>query len=287
MSAVSAQEWRRFTELTERAEALRPRRAGLSGAEVTELCRLHRSMSRALAQAVSDDQPYARTRQIHDLVGRAHAVLYGVRKLERRTWRTVLFEEAPRALYHDPYLRFSAALFFGLGLLSCAMVFLRPEWSEMILGANGKDMLDRMYSQIGEGRAADEGARMTAFYIRNNLTVALRCFAYGAFLGIGSLVALASNALVLGTTFGYMLGGSYRDNFLSFVTGHAVFELSAIAMAGAGTTAAGGTGSCRTGLGVAPGRGASRRIGSGSGAIPSSRQNAAGCTQSTPAASAS
>ncbi len=221
----------RLERLIEHVDGGRKRK--IRGQEVTELCRLHRSASRDLSQAVADAEPQTKVRYLHGLVSRSHALLYRFETVDWRRWREAFFVQVPARLYKDPFLRVAMAVFFGVGFLSYVLATVNPQWSDLVLGAEMKTNLESMYSQMGEVRDLDQNVYMSGFYVRNNMTVALRCFAYGAFLGIGSIVALLSNALTIGASFGFMLAGSYRENFLSFVVGHAPFELTAVTFSGA------------------------------------------------------
>ncbi|MBK7976013.1 MAG: stage II sporulation protein M [Deltaproteobacteria bacterium] len=223
--------WRRLERLLGHVDQSRNKK--IRGQEVTELCRLHRATSRDLSQAIAEGKPETTVRYLHGLVSRTHALLYRFESVEWHRWREALFVSVPRKLYRDPYLRVAFVVFFGTSLLSYLLATVTPEWTDVVLGPEMKSSLDSMYSGLGEVRNLDESFYMSGFYVRNNMTVALRCFAYGIFLGIGSVVALLTNALTIGASFGYMLAGSYSDNFLSFVVGHAPFELTAVTFAGA------------------------------------------------------
>lgn len=223
--------WRRLERLLAHVDPSRAKK--VRGQEVTELCRLHRATSRDLSQAIAEGKPQTTVRYLHGLVSRTHALLYRFESVEWHRWREALLVSAPRKIYRDPYLRVSFAVFFGVSILSYVLATVVPDWTDVVLGPDMKASLDSMYSGLGEVRNLDESFYMSGFYVRNNMTVALRCFAYGIFLGIGSVIALVTNALTIGASFGYMLAGSYSDNFLSFVVGHAPFELTAVTFAGA------------------------------------------------------
>ena len=223
--------WQRLERLIAQSEA----RKTLGGAEITELCRLHRAACRDLSHAIANREPGEVVEYLHGLVGRGHAVLYRFERLRLHSWRDLLFSAVPARLYRDPYLWVSAAVFFGLGLISASLAFYVDgnEWERLVLGEEFMEQLNTMYASFGDDRDLSESAFMTSFYIRHNISIALKCFAYGIFFGLGSLVMLISNALALGAAFGFMLEGPYGDNFLNFVTAHAPFELTAITLAGA------------------------------------------------------
>jgi uncharacterized membrane protein SpoIIM required for sporulation len=85
---------------------------------------------------------------------------------------------------------------------------------------------------FGEGRAAGEGVAMAGFYVNNNVTIALRCFALGIFGGLGSAFYLIDNGLSIGAVLGYVSSQGAGANILTFMVGHGSLELTAIVLAG-------------------------------------------------------
>jgi uncharacterized membrane protein SpoIIM required for sporulation len=74
---------------------------------------------------------------------------------------------------------------------------------------------------------------MAGFYVHNNVGIAFRCFATGILFGAGSLFFLVYNGLVIGTVAGYVTQAGHGGNILTFMSGHAPFELTAIVISGA------------------------------------------------------
>jgi uncharacterized membrane protein SpoIIM required for sporulation len=74
---------------------------------------------------------------------------------------------------------------------------------------------------------------MFGFYIRNNMSVALQCFASGLAAGLGSLFFLAFNGAYGGAIAGYLTERGLGETFYSFIVTHAAFELTAIVLSGA------------------------------------------------------
>ena len=79
----------------------------------------------------------------------------------------------------------------------------------------------------------DDEALMASGIISNNVRVAVTCFAGGIFLGVGSLVLLAFNGLVIGASAGHFANVGLLDYLLEFIVGHGALELFAIWVAGA------------------------------------------------------
>jgi uncharacterized membrane protein SpoIIM required for sporulation len=73
------------------------------------------------------------------------------------------------------------------------------------------------------------------WYIANNASIGLRCFAMGLLFGVGGLFVTLQNAAMLGGVFGHMATTAQSENFFRFVTAHGPYELMAVVMAaGAG-----------------------------------------------------
>src|SRR3546814_19122766 len=88
---------------------------------------------------------------------------------------------------------------------------------------------------------------MFGLYIANNISIGFRTFAGGLLAGVGSLLVLVFNGVMLGTVAAHLQGIGHGGPFWRFVVGHAAPELSAIVVAG--------TAGLRLGLGlVAPGQ---------------------------------
>lgn len=70
--------------------------------------------------------------------------------------------------------------------------------------------------------------------LTNNILVALRAFAFGAFFGIGTLYVLVFNGLQIGGVLGicYKINADFGNDLVAFMVGHGVIELSCIFIAG-------------------------------------------------------
>ncbi len=70
--------------------------------------------------------------------------------------------------------------------------------------------------------------------LTNNIMVTFYAFAWGAFLGIGSIYVLAFNGLLNGAVLGvcYNIDPAFGNDLVTFMVGHGVIELSCIFIAG-------------------------------------------------------
>ena len=184
---------------------------------------------------------------LQGLTAAAHAVLYG-RHLQAQhlpgqtrgaAWSTaraarVALEAFPRAVRRHKvamaiafllfFLPFFAGLFASLGSPTFA-VRIVPE-------AQLRPMVDAYRQGFASGRGAGLDAEMAGFYVDNNVGIALRCFATGLALGIGSAFYLVENGLATGAIVGYVVAHGAGDNILTFIVGHSSLELGAIVLAG-------------------------------------------------------
>lgn len=209
-------------------------RTRLSGAEITRFASLYRSACADLALAEAYGLPSQVVDQLQQLVARSHSLLYQSKRgrLEEAFW------EIPRAVATDPYVHTAFAIFWILFISFCFLVQqdLVPQLGESVVGAETLLGMEASYQNQIE-RSAGQNAMMAGFYVRNNTGIGLMCFSLSVFV-LPGLAVLSSNAIILGTTFGYMLRGEAgisADHFQEFVMSHGPFELSAIVLsAGAG-----------------------------------------------------
>lgn len=203
-----------------------------TGTSLTRFAELYRAACADLALADAYRLPRETTEYLHQLVGRAHNLLYRGRRIPLAKWLDSLFIDTPPRLVRDRCLHLALVVFWGVFLL---FFFLASRDATFAEGFLGKDMvvpLEDMYDDKAE-RDPDEDAVMTGFYIFNNAGIGLRCFAAGLVFGIGGLPILVYNAAVLGCCFGHMATTPHWGNFSDFVTAHGPFELTAIALSAA------------------------------------------------------
>ena len=111
---------------------------------------------------------------------------------------------------------------------------IRDDFAESVVGKESLQQVETMYAHpMDADLLEDSRAAMTGFYLFNNAGIGLRCFASGIFLGVGSLMTLSFNAIFLGAIFGHMIKSPSSENFLTFVTAHGPFELTAVVLSAA------------------------------------------------------
>ncbi len=207
-----------------------PRR--LRASQIVRFSRLYRSVCADLALADAHHLPPSTVGYLHQLVARAHNLLYRSRFFRFRMWLREMLLHVPKRLFRDPYLRVAAAVFYGLFLLSYLVGWTDPSAAQTILGQQMITTMETMYDQPPRG-SLFEASTMAGFYIQHNTGIGFQCFAAGLVFGIGGLLIVGVNAVVLGLVFGYMNTTEVAGNFNEFVTAHAPLELTAIVVSAA------------------------------------------------------
>jgi uncharacterized membrane protein SpoIIM required for sporulation len=123
-------------------------------------------------------------------------------------------------------------LFVAPGVFGLVMTLADPDFATNVLPRGTLEAAARMYAEGLDGRDTDTDAAMAGFYVYNNVGIAFRCFATGILFGLGSMFFLVYNGLMIGTTVGFVIEAGHGHNILTFVSGHAPFELTAICISG-------------------------------------------------------
>ncbi|MGD9721948.1 MAG: stage II sporulation protein M [Pirellulales bacterium] len=211
----------------------RHRLKSLGGAGVAQFASLYRAACADLALADAYRLPPDTVQYLHQLVGRAHNQLYRSQTFRWRQWGHEMFRALPRRMLRDRALWLALLVFWGVFGLSFMLGYSSREFVVQVAGEETMAQMQEMYSGPIFGRTAQMSSTMTGFYVFNNASIGLQCFAGGLVLGIGGLFVTVSNAVFLGAIFGYMLTTPERYNFIEFVTAHGPYELTAIVFAAA------------------------------------------------------
>jgi len=254
-------EWRQFRELIDRAESRRERKR-MSHADLANYSRLLREVSNDLAIVRAREWGRELAAYLNSLVTRGYNNYYtappgNVRKL----LDFIVFGFPIMMRKNWTFMVAGWCLFFVPFIVSWGVTQVDSSLAARILPVEHLEQMEQMYEsplyETGEGDAdsetnesdeidstereeeiivsegyLDERSTMAGFYINNNVGIALRSFAIGILLGVGTCYVLLYNGLVLGASFGYTLAVGHGDNLLSFAVTHGSFELTAIAISG-------------------------------------------------------
>ena len=246
-------EWQAFEGWLD-ARGGRPRRAradrdwrGMDDVAVPAAYR-RLTQQRGLARRRGDSpQPVER---LQALVQRGHDVMYRPPPPRWRRSVEFLLADFPRLVRAERGAMLAALLMFVLPLvLSFVAVQVRPELIHTLFEPVKLAEMEAMYDPAASklGRDSGDDLQMFGYYVMNNVSIGLRTFASGLLAGIGPVLVLGMNGVMIGGMASHLQGVGLGDPFWRFVAGHGAFELTAIVIAG-------GAG-LRLGLGVlAPGR---------------------------------
>ena len=242
-----------------RQEPFETARAGDWGAYRTLLDTLeHRGKARradpasarfpALYRRVCADYALARTRhyspgliaQLHELVRRGHRCLYRRRSALLAPTLNFMAAGFPRTLRRQARVCWLAAvlLFLPMAIMGTAC-WQDGELIHSLMDdsavADLESLFDPKRQRPGRDaeRQADTDLAMFGYYVNNNIGIGFRTFAAGLLLGIGSVVILVSNGLLIGAAAGHLTRLGLGSTFWPFVSSHGPFELTAIAISGA------------------------------------------------------
>ncbi|MCA9714376.1 MAG: stage II sporulation protein M [Myxococcales bacterium] len=221
--------WRELDELLggdARLHELPPR-------SISRAAALYRSACADLMQARSAGYDAELLAHLDGLAARAHNELYGARPVQLGALWGFALREFPRTLRaHARPFALASALFYAPLLVTLGATLLEPEVATAILPRAVLDASAEAYANGLEGRGSGVDATMAGFYVRNNVGIALRCFATGILFGLGSAYFLVFNGAVIGATIGWVIAVGHGRSILTFVCGHAPLELTAICVAG-------------------------------------------------------
>lgn len=199
---------------------------------------LYRRACEQLAMARARAYPAHIVDRLNQLTDDAHQVIYRERGFGFSRLRKVIDDDFPNAVRAQAtYFWLAAAVFAIPFLVLNFLVYFKPTLILSVVDAGTAASFEYMYSEsesIGRTRDASSDWTMFGYYIRHNIGIGFQCFAGGIFAGLGSLFFLAYNGAVIGAIEGYLLSRGLAEAYLSFVATHSAFELTAIALSGAG-----------------------------------------------------
>ncbi len=228
--------WSRLEALLASAERRGLR--SLSGEEILELGGEYRRAAARLAFSQTRPVGEARRRKLNALVGRAYAQLYRTSRKPGRSFVQFVLEDFPHALRTN-WVFVAAALLAtllgaGVGLVVAATdeqtveAALGPAW------VSEAEAIAERHSQPGvRNWLPDEHRPMAStLIITNNLRVSGLALGLGVTAGLGTIVVLFQNGLLLGFI-GHAVGkAGVATDFWAFIAPHGVVELTAIFIAG-------------------------------------------------------
>lgn len=233
-----SERWQRLAELINQAQ--RRGLTSLKADKLNELATLYRQATTALARAQTDNQGEEAINYLNQLVGRAHACIYSSRAQPRLRLAYLFGVDIPRTFRQN--IRYVAAAFVvsvAAAAFAYLMVSLDYRWASALICepfaqaveefAQSDKSAGQYFADVAQGLG---GGNFSALLMINNILVALKAFALGVSLGLGTLYVLAANGLMLGN---FLAIGAYHGrliDLIAVVIPHGALELSAIFIAG-------------------------------------------------------
>jgi uncharacterized membrane protein SpoIIM required for sporulation len=222
--------WTRLEQLAADS-GRKPERLGPDG--VRELGLRYRETVADLAYARRRFPSDPVIRRLEPLVAQARHLVYdseprtgAVRDfVTRGYWRRVRERPVPLAV---------AALFlFAPALLAGTWAWRDPGAASGLVPAQYQRVTEPRGSGTDLGVSVSDQSALASKIFTNNITVTMLAFGGGLLFGLGTLLVLLQNGVLLGTVAGLSIGAGNGRPFFSLVTAHGVLELSCICVAAA------------------------------------------------------
>ncbi len=236
-----SQQWERLAELVNRAQ--RRGLGKLRAEELDELGALYRQTTAALARASSQGRDAEMIEYLNQLIGRAHGLVYGRRSRPPVRLGHLFGAEIPQTFRENwRYVAVAAGVTVVVAALAYLLVSIDYRWSTTLLGPSFPEAIEDFATSdkpageyFADAAQMLGGANFSAMLMSNNIRVALKAFALGVTLGLGTLYVLIMNGLMLGAFFGIGAHCGRLADLLAVVSPHGAIEIPAIFIAaGAG-----------------------------------------------------
>lgn len=223
--------WQRLEDILSMVEHSPLR--GLTKAEVREFGELYRRAAADLAIARAEAGDPRLVGYLNSLVIRAHGKIYHADSQGTNLAWQFLTKDFPQTFRRTlGYTTLSFAIFMVFSVLSFALCYYDRNFAEIqgleVAGYMAKSD-NKWWESLNEANQLGASQILT-----NNILVAVKAFAYGAFFGIGTIYVLIFNGLHIGGILGvcYRSNPAFANDLVTFMVGHGVIELSCIFIAG-------------------------------------------------------
>ncbi len=205
----------------------------LSRTEVREFGELYRRAAADLAIARAETRDPKVVNYLNSLVIRAHGKIYRADGEGKSIIAKFFAHDLPRAVQDNwVYVFISFLSFLIPAIVAFALVSNNSEFIN-VLGLEGiqasVESGERWWLSLNKANQIG-----SSFIMANNILVSFNAFAWGAFIGIGSIYIVAFNGLNLGGVFAtaFKFDPVFGSDLAEFVVAHGVIELFCIFLAG-------------------------------------------------------
>ena len=173
--------------------------------------------------------------RLNKLTLEGNHILYSSKPFSVKFFSHFLFGTFPCSVRAQWKSFFSfSVIFFGLAIFTAFLCIRFPGFIHELMSPWQSASIEEMYNPENpyylKPREVSTDADMFGYYIFNNISIAFMVFAGGLFAGVGSLLILAFNGIMIGAVAGHIISCGYANTFLSFIIGHSAFELTAIVL---------------------------------------------------------
>lgn len=205
-----------------------------------EFIRLYRIICQHYALAKQRHYSPQLVQYLHELVIQGHQQLYQRDShILTRIYRFFSYTFPVRLRRHANVFWLSLAFFLLPAILMGWAAYEQSDMLYSVMPADQVSQMEEMYNpandRVGRDseRRADTDIAMFGYYVLNNVGIDFRIYGMGIFAGIGTLLSLLYNGLVIGGVSGHLTGIGYGETFWPFVSAHSSFELIAAVISGA------------------------------------------------------
>jgi len=206
--------------------------------DIEQLPYLYRQVCHDLALAKQRRYTSDLIEHLNQLVMRGHHRLYRKTARYRYKWTHFLLVGFAQVLRRNAkFVYLSLALFCLPALVIGGLCFYDEEMIYSVMPYSQVQLMENMYDPeakvIGRERESDTDLMMFGYYIKHNIGIGFRTFAGGMIFGIGAVLFIVFNGVILGGVAGHLTQLDFTRTFYPFVIGHGAFELTAIVFSGA------------------------------------------------------
>jgi uncharacterized membrane protein SpoIIM required for sporulation len=222
--------WDRLSWLLNQAAEGGVRR--LSRAELRETALLYRQAASDLSTLRQDSTARAYAELVNQLLARAHHIIYSSRRKGFRRVFDFLYDGYPAIVQRQfRYVVLSLAILLAGGALGTVLTLARPQFMRHMLGPAMVDTIEH-HKMWTESIVGVEPAASSAI-MTNNITVCFISFAGGIVFGLGAILSMFNNGMLLGVVGVACAQHGMAVDLWSFVAPHGSLELPSIVLAGA------------------------------------------------------
>lgn len=229
--AQKQESWQRLERLLDKVESAGFR--SLSAQEAHTLGRLYRRLASDLATAQAQIASRELELYLNALMSRAFPLLY--RRPRQAVWSVMwdFFKSFPRLLHSTASVHVLAAAIFMAGAFVGYLSYSFDPQASIFFRPGRVDLFERTAKEGKIGGAGTNYATLFSTKIMtNNIRVAFLAFALGLTFGVGTVIILFYNGLLLGTYAAVAHKYGLAVRFWSLILPHGILELSAIFLAG-------------------------------------------------------